>query len=110
MRQLLTESLVLARPAARWACLSRTGALQLLIAIAPENLPRLADVHARLARRRVRASPPPLVVGVLFGLAGAAVVAARADRRPEGRRPHRHGAHRRANVMVVARWRSRSCC
>ena len=54
MQQLLTESLVLALAGGALGLLVANWTLQLLIGVAPENLPRLDDVDARLARRAVR--------------------------------------------------------
>jgi putative ABC transport system permease protein len=70
MRQLLTESIVLALAGGAIGILVATWTLQALIALAPENLPRLADVTLdwRIALFALAAT---VTVGILFGLTPA---------------------------------------
>ena len=70
MRQLITESLVLAAAGGVLGIIVAFWALQLLVGAAPENLPRLADVELDL-RIGIFAFTATLIVGVLFGLAPA---------------------------------------
>jgi putative ABC transport system permease protein len=67
VQQLLTESVVLALVGGGIGLLAASWMLQLLISLAPENLPRLADVALdwRIAMFAMAAT---VVVGVLFGL------------------------------------------
>ena len=67
VQQLLTESVVLAVVGGGIGLLVASWMLQLLIGLAPENLPRLADVTLdwRIAMFALAAT---LAVGVLFGL------------------------------------------
>ena len=96
MRQLLTESIVLALAGGALGMLVATWTQQLLISFAPDNLPRLADVTldwrvalvcVRRDDRRRRPVRPD---------AGAAVLASGTECRSERRRTHRHRAHRHA--------------
>ena len=113
VRQLLTESVVLAWPAACSACSSRTGRSQRAGRRSrPESIPRLADVRLDSARRRLRGRRPRSVVGIAVRPdSGAAGVAPRAQRRRSrtaaAPAPARTGMR---NVMVVARSRWRWCC
>ncbi|MEP6783395.1 MAG: ABC transporter permease, partial [Acidobacteriota bacterium] len=70
MQQLLTESVVLALAGGALGLLVATWTLQLLISLAPSNLPRLADVTLdwRIALITFAAT---IAVGVLFGLTPA---------------------------------------
>jgi putative ABC transport system permease protein len=70
IRQLLTESLVLAVAGGLAGMLVANWALDLLVGAAPENLPRLGDI-ALDWRVGVFAFAATLAVGVLFGLAPA---------------------------------------
>lgn len=102
IRQLLTESLVLAVAGGLSGLLVGYWALQLLIGAAPENLPRLADVTLDW-RVALFAFAATLAVGVLFGLApslSASKPELNADLKDGGRTgTARSGAR---NVMVVA--------
>ena len=102
VRQLLTESLVLAAVGGAAGIIVAYWALQLLIGAAPENLPRLADVTLDW-RVGLFAFAATLTVGVLFGLAPALQSSrpeVNADLRDGGRTgTARTGAR---NVMVVA--------
>ena len=102
MQQLLTESLVLAAAGGAFGLLVANWALDLLVSLAPENLPRLDEVTLdwRVALFTFAAT---IVVGVLFGLTPA-LQASRpqlnADLKDGGRTgTARSGAR---NVMVVA--------
>jgi putative ABC transport system permease protein len=70
VRQLLTESLVLALVGGALGMLAATWIQQLLVSLAPENLPRLADVALdwRIASFAFAAT---ITVGILFGLTPA---------------------------------------
>lgn len=70
LRQLLTESLLLAGVGGVLGLLVGSWALSLLVAVAPENLPRLDEVSLdwRVALVTVAVT---IVVGVVFGLAPA---------------------------------------
>ena len=102
IRQLLTESLVLAAAGGVSGLLVAYWALQLLIGAAPENLPRLDDVTLDW-RIALFAFAATLAVGVLFGLApslSASKPELNADLKDGGRTgTSRTGAR---NVMVVA--------
>ena len=102
IRQLLTESLVLAIAGGLAGILVANWALQLLIGAAPENLPRLADVTLDW-RVALFAFAATLGVGVLFGLApswSASKPELNLDLKDGGRSgTARTGAR---NVMVVA--------
>ena len=102
IRQLLTESLVLAVAGGVGGLVVAYWALQLLIGAAPENLPRLDDVTLDW-RIALLAFAATLAVGVLFGLApslSASKPELNADLKDGGRTgTARTGAR---NVMVVA--------
>ncbi len=102
IRQLLTESVVLALAGGAAALLVALWTLQLLISAAPENLPRLDDVTLDW-RIALVAFAATLAVGVLFGLApslSASKPELNADLKDGGRTgTARTGAR---NVMVVA--------
>jgi putative ABC transport system permease protein len=102
VRQLLTESLVLALAGGAAGLLVALWTLQLLINAAPENLPRLDDVTLDW-RIALVAFAATLAVGVLFGLApslSASKPELNADLKDGGRTgTARTGAR---NVMVVA--------
>jgi putative ABC transport system permease protein len=102
IRQLLTESLVLAVAGGVSGLLVAYWALQLLIGAAPENMPRLDDVTLDW-RIALFAFAATLAVGVLFGLApslSASKPELNADLKDGGRTgTARTGAR---NVMVVA--------
>jgi putative ABC transport system permease protein len=102
IRQLLTESLVLAVAGGVSGLLVAYWALQLLIGAAPENMPRLDDVTLDW-RIALFAFAATLAVGVLFGLApslSASKPELNADLKDGGRTgTARSGAR---NVMVVA--------
>ncbi len=102
VRQLLTESLVLAVAGGLAGLLVAYWALQLLIGAAPENMPRLDDVTLDW-RIALFAFVATLAVGVLFGLApslSASKPELNADLKDGGRSgTARTGAR---NVMVVA--------
>jgi putative ABC transport system permease protein len=102
MRQLLTESVVLALVGGGIGLLVATWTLQLLIMLAPENLPRLADVTLdwRIALITLGVT---IVVGVLFGLAPA-MQSSRPELNADLKDGGRTGTARTGmrNVMVVA--------
>jgi putative ABC transport system permease protein len=102
MQQLLTESIVLALVGGAIGLLVATWTLQLLITLAPENLPRLADVTLdwRIALITLGAT---IVVGVLFGLMPA-VQSSRPELNADLKDGGRTGTARTGmrNVMVVA--------
>jgi putative ABC transport system permease protein len=102
MRQLLTESIVLALAGGAIGLMVATWTLQLLITLAPENLPRLADVTLdwRIALITLGAT---IVVGVLFGLMPA-LQSSRPELNADLKDGGRTGTSRTGmrNVMVVA--------
>ena len=102
MLQLLTESIVLAAAGGIAGLVVAFWSLQLLVAAAPENLPRLDDI-ALDWRVGLFAFAATLAVGVLFGLAPslqASKPALNVDLKDGGRSgTARTGAR---NVMVVA--------
>jgi putative ABC transport system permease protein len=102
MQQLLTESLVLAAAGGALGLLVANWALDLLVSLAPENLPRLADVTLdwRVALFTFAAT---ILVGVLFGLAPA-MQASRPELHTDLKDGGRAGSSRTGarNVMVVA--------
>jgi putative ABC transport system permease protein len=102
IKQLLTESLVLAVAGGLLGIVVAYWALQLLIGAAPENLPRLDDVTLDW-RVAFFAFAATLVVGLLFGLAPSLSVSKpelNLDLKDGGRTgTSRTGAR---NVMVVA--------
>ena len=102
IRQLLTESLVLALAGGALGMLVATWTQQLLIGFAPENLPRLADVTLdwRIASFAFTAT---IAVGVLFGLTPA-LQSSRPELNADLKEGGRSGTARAGmrNVMVVA--------
>jgi putative ABC transport system permease protein len=100
--QLLTESVVLALAGGALGMLVATWTQQLLISLAPENLPRLADVTLdwRIATFAFVAT---IVVGVLFGLTPA-LQSSRPELNTDLKEGGRGGTSRTGmrNVMVVA--------
>lgn len=102
LRQLLTESLVLAIAGGVAGMLVAMWSLQLLIGAAPENLPRLDDVALNW-RVGLFSFATTLVVGVLFGLAPS-LAASRSELNLDLKDGGRTGTARTAgrNVMVVA--------
>jgi putative ABC transport system permease protein len=102
MRQLLTESLVLALAGGALGMLVATWTQQLLIGLAPENLPRLADVTLdwRIASFAFAAT---IVVGLLFGITPA-LQSSRPELNADLKDGGRTGTARTGmrNVMVVA--------
>ncbi|MDO8677413.1 MAG: ABC transporter permease [Acidobacteriota bacterium] len=102
MQQLLTESLVLAAAGGALGLLVANWALDLLVSVAPENLPRLDEVALdwRVALFTFAAT---IVVGVLFGLTPA-MQASRPELNADLKDGGRTGTARTGarNVMVVA--------
>jgi putative ABC transport system permease protein len=102
MRQLLTESVVLALAGGALGMLVATWTQQLLVSLAPENLPRLADVTLdwRIASFAFAAT---IVVGILFGLMPA-LQSSRPELNADLKDGGRSGTARTGmrNVMVVA--------
>lgn len=102
IRQLLTESIVLAVAGGLAGIVVAYWALQLLVGAAPENMPRLADVTLDW-RVALFAFAATLAVGLLFGLApslSASKPELNADLKDGGRTgTSRTGAR---NAMVVA--------
>lgn len=100
--QLLTESIVLALAGGALGLLVATWTQQLLISLAPDNLPRLADVTLdwRIASFAFAAT---IVVGVLFGLTPA-LQSSRPELNADLKDGGRTGTSRTGmrNVMVVA--------
>jgi predicted permease len=103
IRQLLTESLVLAAAAGVAGVLLARAGLRLLIAFAPDNIPRLDEIGID-ATVLAYATAVSLAVGVLFGIAPALgfVRAPVARVLREGRAPANRGAGgvRRALIVV----------
>jgi putative ABC transport system permease protein len=99
--QLLTESLVLAIAGGLAGIVVANWALQLLIAAAPENLPRLGDITLDW-RVGLFAFAATLIVGLLFGLAPA-LSSSRPDVNNDLKDGGRTGTSRTGgrNVMVV---------
>lgn len=102
VRQLLTESLVLAITGGLAGIVVAYWTLQLLIGAAPENLPRLADVTLDW-RVALFAFAATLVVGMLFGLAPS-LSASKSELNSDLKDGGRTGTSRTAgrNAMVVA--------
>jgi len=102
MQQLLTESVVLALAGGALGLLVASWTLQLLIAVAPENLPRLADV-ALDWRIALFAFGATIVVGMLFGLMPA-LQSSKPELNADLKDGGRTGTSRTGmrNVMVVA--------
>jgi putative ABC transport system permease protein len=102
IRQLLTESVVLALAGGALGLIVASWTLQLLIGVAPENLPRLDDVVMdwRIALFALAAA---IGVGVLFGLTPA-LQSSRPELNSDLRDGGRSGTARTGvrNVMVVA--------
>ena len=102
VQQLLTESLVLAVAGGALGLIVATWTLQLLVGVAPENLPRLDEVALdwRVALFTFAAT---IVVGVLFGLAPA-MQASQPELNTDLKDGGRTGTLRTGarNVMVVA--------
>lgn len=102
MQQLMTESVVLALVGGGLGMLVASWTLQLLITVAPDNLPRLADVTLdwRIAMFTFAAT---IVVGVLFGLMPA-LQASQPELNSDLKDGGRTGTARTGmrNVMVVA--------
>jgi predicted permease len=102
IQQLLTESLVLALAGGALGMLVATWTQQLLINLAPENLPRLADI-ALDWRIAAFAFVATIVVGALFGLTPA-LQSSRPELNADLKDGGRGGTSRTGlrNVMVVA--------
>ena len=102
IRQLLTESLVLAIAGGAAGMLVANWALDVLVNVAPENLPRLGDI-ALDWRVGLFAFVATLAVGVLFGLAPA-LSSSRPDVNHDLKDGGRTGTSRTGgrNAMVVA--------
>ena len=102
MAQLLTESIVLALAGGALGMLVATWTEQLLVSLAPENLPRLADVALdwRIASFAFAAT---IIVGILFGLTPA-LQSSRPELNADLKDGGRTGTSRTGmrNVMVVA--------
>lgn len=102
MQQLLTESLVLAAAGGAFGLLVANWALDLLVNLAPDNLPRLDEVTLdwRVALFTFAAT---IAVGVLFGLAPA-MQASRPELNTDLKDGGRAGSARTGarSVMVVA--------
>jgi putative ABC transport system permease protein len=102
MRQLLTESVVLAVAGGALGLLVAWWTQQLLVGLAPENLPRLADITLdwRIALFAFLAT---IAVGVLFGLMPA-LQSSRPELNADLKDGGRTGTSRTGlrNVMVVA--------
>jgi putative ABC transport system permease protein len=101
MQQLITESIVLALAGGALGMLVATWTQQLLVSLAPENLPRLADVSLdwRIASFAFVAT---IVVGVLFGITPA-LQSSRPELNADLKDGGRTGTARTGmrNVMVV---------
>ena len=102
IRQLLTESIVLAVAGGALGMLVATWIQALLISFAPENLPRLADVTLDW-RIALFAFAATIVVGILFGLTPA-MQSSRPELNADLKEGGRGGTSRTGlrNVMVVA--------
>jgi len=102
IQQLLTESVVLALAGGALGMLVATWTQRLLVTLAPENLPRLADVTLdwRIASFAFVAT---IMVGVLFGLTPA-LQSSRPELNADLKDGGRTGTSRTGmrNVMVVA--------
>jgi len=102
IQQLLTESVVLALAGGALGMLVATWTQQLLISLAPDNLPRLADVTLdwRIASFAFIAT---IVVGILFGLTPA-LQSSRPELNTDLKEGGRGGTSRTGlrNMMVVA--------
>ena len=106
----MTESLVLAAAGGALGLLVANWALDLLVSVAPDNLPRLDEVtlDSHIALFTFAAT---IAVGVLFGLAPA-MQASRPELNSDLKDGGRAGSARTGvrNVMVVTRSPWRSCC
>ena len=102
MQQLLTESVVLALAGGALGLIVANWTLQLLISLAPENLPRLADITLDW-RVAAFAFVATIAVGILFGLTPA-LQASRPELNSDLKEGGRSGTARTGmrNVMVVA--------
>ena len=102
MQQLLTESVVLALAGGALGMLVATWTQTLLVSLAPENLPRLADVTLDW-RIALFAFVATIVVGILFGLTPA-MQSSRPELNTDLKDGGRGGTSRTGlrNVMVVA--------
>jgi putative ABC transport system permease protein len=102
IRQLLTESIVLALAGGALGLLVATWVQQLLIGLAPDNLPRLDDVTLDW-RIALFAFAATILVGVLFGLMPA-LQSSRPELNSDLKDGGRTGTSRTGlrNVMVVA--------
>ncbi len=102
VQQLLTESVVLAIAGGALGLLVANWTLDLLVQLAPENLPRLADVTLDW-RVGLFAFAATIVVGILFGLTPA-LQSSRPELNADLKEGGRHGTSRTGmrNVMVVA--------
>ena len=102
LRQLLTESVVLALAGGALGMLVAVWTQQLLVSLAPENLPRLADITLdwRIASFAFAAT---IIVGILFGLTPA-LQSSRPELNADLKDGGRTGTSRTGmrNVMVVA--------
>ncbi|HEV8348313.1 MAG TPA: ABC transporter permease [Vicinamibacterales bacterium] len=104
VRQLLTESLVLAAIGGGCGLLVAVWGLDLLVAIAPADTPRLTEIS--LDRRVITfTAAVSMITGVFFGLAPA-LHAARVDLnetlKEGGRTPGSGGRHRARRLLVAA--------
>ncbi|HUQ86993.1 MAG TPA: ABC transporter permease [Vicinamibacterales bacterium] len=102
IQQLLTESVVLAIVGGALGMIVASWTLQLLITVAPDNLPRLADVTLDW-RIALFAFAATIVVGMLFGLLPA-LQSSRPELNADLKDGGRTGTARTGmrNVMVVA--------
>ena len=102
MQQLMTESVVLALVGGALGLIVASWTLQLLITVAPDNLPRLADVTLDW-RIALFAFAATIVVGMLFGLLPA-LQSSRPELNADLKDGGRTGTARTGlrNVMVVA--------
>jgi predicted permease len=102
IRQLLTESLVLAGAGGVLGLLLATWGVEVLVALAPESIPRLADVGVD-PRVTVFAVSASMLVGVIFGIVPA-FQGARAEVTDALKDGGRTGTARMGtqNVLVIA--------
>ena len=92
VRQLLTESVLLAASAASPACCSASGPSRRSSPLAPANAPRVGEIGARRAGPRVRRAADARDRRALRPRAGAAGSRARRHACAEGWRPRQTGA------------------